>query len=328
VIVVTGASSGIGRATARLAARRGATVVAVARSRESLEQVVKEIRAAGGRAIAVEADVCELEQVEEVARQALGYFGRIDTWVNDAGVSIYGRCDEVRLDDARQLFEVNYWGTVHGCRVAVEGMRQHGGTLINVGSVLSDRAIPLQGHDCASKHAIKAYTDALRMELERDRVPIVVTLVKPSSIATPYPRHAKRYREAQPRLPSRLYAPSVVAEAILDAARRPRRDVTVGPGGLLRVLAVAAPRCLDRFMERALFPTQRGGVAPGAQRSNLHESVPETDREEGCYPHRRVRRSRGRNAATRHPLALAVLGVGAGLLLAARGRGWRTHARA
>src|SRR5690348_15497520 len=184
VIVITGASSGIDLATAREAARRGAKVVLASRNAEELRQITDEIRAAGGSAISVAADVAEPDAVERIGESAAREFGGVDTWVNNAGVSIYGKLTDIPLADKRRLLDVNFWGVVNGCRTAVRLMRDHGGTIINVGSEVSDRAIPLQGIYSASKHAVKGYTDALRMELEHEELPIFVTLVKPSAIDT------------------------------------------------------------------------------------------------------------------------------------------------
>jgi len=186
VMVITGASSGIGLVTARMAAQHRARLVLAARSEGALRQLVEEIKAQGGEAIHVVADVGREQDVRRIAEAAIERFGSFDTWVNNAGVSIYGRVLEVSMEDHRQLFETNYWGLVHGSRVACENLKHRGGALINVGSSLSDRAIPLQGTYCASKHAVKGYTDALRMELEEEGAPISVTLIKPSAIDTPY----------------------------------------------------------------------------------------------------------------------------------------------
>ncbi|HEX8920718.1 MAG TPA: SDR family oxidoreductase, partial [Pyrinomonadaceae bacterium] len=176
IIVITGASSGIGLVTARTAARQGAKLVLAARSEDALRQLVDEIKMEGGEAISVVADVGQEQDVRRIAEAAIQRFGGFDTWVNNAGVSIYGRVLEVSMEDHRQLFETNYWGLVHGSRVAAEHLRTRGGAIINVGSSLSDRAIPLQGTYCASKHAVKGYTDVLRMELEEEDAPISVTL--------------------------------------------------------------------------------------------------------------------------------------------------------
>ncbi|HET7909734.1 MAG TPA: SDR family oxidoreductase [Nitrospira sp.] len=258
VMVITGASSGIGLVTARMAAKRGAKVVVTARNYEALEQVTDEINcdaSSGGMAAFVAADVADESGLRRVAEEAVSRFGRIDTWVNGAGVSVYGRLMDLSIDDQRRVFETNVWGVVMGCRVAVPHLR-NGGALINIGSILSDRAIPLQGIYCASKHAVKAYTDCLRMELEHDRIPIAVTLIKPYSIDTPYAEHAKNYLATEPRFPLPVYAPEIVAETILHCAEHLKRDVYVGGGAkLVAMAATLAPRLTDRMME-VLFDMQ------------------------------------------------------------------------
>jgi short-subunit dehydrogenase len=258
VLVITGASSGIGLVTARLAARQGARVVLTARNHEALQQAAEQITAdasSGGMATYMAADVSDESALRRVAEEAMSRFGRIDTWVNDAGVSIYGRLMDISLADQRRLFDTNFWGVVNGSRVAVSHLR-HGGALINIGSILSDRAIPLQGVYCASKHAVKAYTDSLRMELEHDGLPIAVTLIKPYSIDTPYAEHAKNYLATEPTFPLPVYAPEVVADAILHCAQYPTRDVYAG--GTAKVMATVAnvaPRLTDKIME-TLFDMQ------------------------------------------------------------------------
>ncbi|HEX6718380.1 MAG TPA: SDR family oxidoreductase, partial [Pyrinomonadaceae bacterium] len=258
VIVITGASSGIGLVTARMAARRGARVVLNARNEEALRRVSEEINASGGEAIYVAGDVGQSDDVQNIADEAMRRFGGFDTWVNNAAVSIYGRVLDQSLEDQRRLFETNYWGVVHGSRVACAHLRKNGGALINVGSVLSDVAIPIQGTYCATKHAVKGYTNALRLELEEEGAPISVTLIKPSTVDTPYIRHAKNLMPVEPLNPPPVYAPETVAEAILYCAEHPERDVFVGSGG--KMLAEAghhAPRLTDKLMEAAMFDLQK-----------------------------------------------------------------------
>ncbi|MDQ4061326.1 MAG: SDR family oxidoreductase [Pseudomonadota bacterium] len=259
VIVLTGASSGIGLATARMAAERGASLVLVARNEEALRRIADEIAAKGGRAIPVMADVGKEDDVERVARKAIESFGGFDSWVNGAAVAIYGTIEQVPLEDQRKLFDTNYWGVVHGSLMAVKHLRRRGGALVNVGSVLSDRAVPLQGSYSAAKHAVKGFTDALRMELERDKAPISVTLIKPSAIDTPYTEHARNHMDAPSRNPAPAYAPQLVAKAILHACEHPKRDLVVGSGGwVVAVLGNLLPRVMDRVMEAVMFDAQKG----------------------------------------------------------------------
>lgn len=258
VMVITGASSGIGLATARLAATRGARVVLTSRNERDLRVAVEEINVRGGRATHVVADVAMAEEMDRVADAALREFGGFDTWVNNAGISIYGRLTDVPMDDKRRLFETNFWGVVNGCRTAVRHFSDRGGTIINIGSVVSERAVPLQGMYSASKHAVLGYTDALRMELEHDGLPIQVTLVKPASINTPFIEHARNYMPEAPMFPPPVYAPEVVAQAILRCAERRIREVTVGGGGrMIAAMGRLAPRTTDKLMERTLYDQQK-----------------------------------------------------------------------
>jgi short-subunit dehydrogenase len=228
VVVITGASSGIGLATAETAAKEGAKVVLAARSGADLDKVAQKINSDGGEAIAVVADVGDRAQVEKIAAEAVARFGRIDTWINDAGGSIYGRLEEVSDADSRQLFETNFWGVVHGSLVALPHLKKSGGALINVGSEVSEAVVPLQGMYSASKHAVKGFTDALRIELQLEEAPVSVTLIQPTAVDTPFPQHAKNYMDKEPKLPTPMIDPYDVAKAIVKAAGHPTRDVGVG----------------------------------------------------------------------------------------------------
>ncbi|MDL5364770.1 SDR family oxidoreductase [Xanthomonas sp. NCPPB 2654] len=248
VMVITGASSGIGLCTALMAAERGAKLVLVARSRDTLDDTVRTIRDAGGEAIAVAADVAEREQLEAAAAEAIRHYGRIDTWVNNAGVAIYGKLAEVVDQDSKRLFDVNFWGVVHGSLVALPHLIASHGNLINLGSEASEAVVPLQGMYSASKHAVKGFTDALRIELEHvDKLPVSVVLIQPTAVDTPYPQHARNYMREEPTLPKPMIAPMRVAEAILHAAEHGGRDVKVG---LLAKANTAVTHMLPRLADR------------------------------------------------------------------------------
>jgi NAD(P)-dependent dehydrogenase (short-subunit alcohol dehydrogenase family) len=283
VMVITGASSGIGLATARLAAGMGARLVLTSRDAVDLEQAVERIRGDGGDATYVTGDVADLDAMKRVAATAVREFGTIDTWVNNAGVSIYGRLEEVGLMDARRLFETNYWGVVHGTLAALPHLRARGGALINLGSILSDSGYPLQGHYTASKHAVKGFTDSLRLELEQEGAPVSVTLIQPAAIDTPYPEHAKSYLGVEPTHVPPVYAPEVVARAILRSAEHPERNVLVGGGAkLFNAVERYAPRLGDRFKEATAFAGQRTD-RPVGEHDTLFGPRPGDSRERGRY---------------------------------------------
>jgi len=313
VMVVTGASSGIGLVTARRAARRGARLVLAARSEGDLQQLANEIRQEGGHAIAVGADVASEEDVQRIADTAIREFGGFDTWVNNAGVSVYGKALDVSLDDMRKVFETNFWGVVHGSRVASRHLRQQGGALINVGSEVSDQAVPLQAIYSASKHAVKGWTDALRMELEYEGAPVSVTLIKPGPIDTPYTEHAKNYLEDHPKHAPPVYDPESVADAILHAATSPVRDLFIGSGAkVVSALGKIAPRLTERMVESTIIPGTHSG-RPRHGREALHQPGGGL-RERGDYPGM-VRKSLYTRAAM-HPALTAAAAVGAGILVA------------
>lgn len=317
VILITGATSGIGLTTARMAAKQGASVVLVARNEDALRRLDAEINAAGGRVVFCAADVADESALRRAAEKAKREFGRIDTWVNNAGGSIYGRIMDVPVDDLKQLFETNVWGVVNGSRIAVECLRENGGALINLGSEVSDLAIPLQGMYSASKHAVKGFTDALRMELEADGLPVSVSLVKPTATHTPFPENAKNYLPYEPQLPQPLYAPDLVAEAILHCAQNKVRDFYVGEMAKLHsAMNHYAPGLTAKVNESMIDSMQNSGE-PAAP-----------DRQDGLYETNSDLRERGREdrfvleasiyqKASMHPLMTAGLIFGGGVAVAA-----------
>ncbi|MGB3798087.1 MAG: SDR family oxidoreductase, partial [Alteraurantiacibacter sp.] len=219
VIVITGASSGHGLCTAQMAAEKGARVMLAARDEEALKQACADIRSKGGTADYVVTDVASEEDVQRLADETIARFGGFDTWVNNAGIGVYAQVLDLRMEDHRKVFETNYWGVVHGSTIAVRHLkdRSGGGALINVGSVNSDLPSPILAYYNATKHAVKGFTDSFRIELKMNDEPVSVTLIQPSAIGTPFPQHARNTTGFQARLPEPIYAPDVVARAILDA---------------------------------------------------------------------------------------------------------------
>lgn len=251
VIVITGASSGIGLATARSAVQQGAKVVLAARSLETLNDIVNEIKAAGGQAVPVMCDVASRADIDKVAQAALAAFGRVDTWINDAGVSIYGRVDQTSEEDARRPFDTNVWGVFNGSLAALPILKRNsnGGALINLGSEASEAVVALQGVYSASKHAVKGLTDALRVEIEEvDQAPIAITLIQPTAVDTPYPEHARNYMDKEAKLPTPMVDAQKVADAILECAVTPTRSKKVGAMSVINTtIAKIAPSIGDKM---------------------------------------------------------------------------------
>jgi short-subunit dehydrogenase len=287
VIVITGATSGIGLTTARRAAKRGAKLVLVARNEDALKQLTFELSKQGADALHIVADVGIEEDMQKVADAAIERFGGFDTWVNNAGVSIFGRIDDVAMEDQRRLFQTNFWGVVHGSMAAARHLKQRkeGGAIINVGSELSDRAVPLQGMYSASKHAVKGFTDSFRVELEEEGAPISVSLIKPAAIDTMFIEHAKNYMDVEPKMPPPVYAPELVADAILHAAVTPVRDLFVGGAAkLVSSTAYFAPRLMDGVMRMAAFQQQRSNVpARARQHNSLYEPGRDLQQRQGHH---------------------------------------------
>ncbi|MDQ3584865.1 MAG: SDR family oxidoreductase [Acidobacteriota bacterium] len=316
VMVITGASSGIGLSTARMAAKQGARLVLAARSENALRQLTDEIKGQGGEAVYVVADVGQREDVQAIARKAQEAFGGFDTWVNNAGTGMYGKLEKVAIEDMRKLFETNLWGLIYGSLEAVKHLKQRGGALINIGSTVSERAIPLQGIYSASKHAVKGFTDALRMELEHEDAPISVTLVKPGAIDTPFPINAKNYLEREPQHVPPVYAPEVVADAILHCAETPVRDVFAGGGGKGNAaLGHYAPRLADLYMESSVISGTKSDKPPRPRDQNGLDRPTEHLAERGDYEGH-VAKSSLYTQASLHPVLAGAAVVGAGLVIA------------
>jgi short-subunit dehydrogenase len=285
VVVVTGASSGIGREATRMLARHGACVVLVARDEASLRDAATEVAALGGQALVAVADVADAEQVQQVADRAATRFGRIDTWVNNAGVSTYGTVEQTTIEEMRRVVEVDLLGTIHGVKAALPYLRQSGGTIINVASVAGRLPTPLLAAYSAAKHGVLGFSDALRMELDHDRAGVSVTTILPYGINTPFFNHARSKLGVMPRPTPPAYPPSAVAEAILWAAQHPTREIVVGGAGKTALLMRrVSPALVDHVMTL-------GGLAFRMQKSdrpddgvdNLYAPVPNSGAVEGDY---------------------------------------------
>lgn len=279
VIVLTGATSGIGLLTARGAAKAGAKLVLAARDEESLQTLVDEIKASGGEAIFHVTDVGDEQQVRALSEAAQAHFGGFDTWINNAGMAIYGRMRDIPSEDHRRLFDTNFWGMVYGSLEAARHFRERGtngefaGNIINLGSTVSDRALPVQSMYSVSKHAVKGFTDALRMELEHEKLPVALCLIKPAAINTPFPQHARNYMEQEPTLPPPIYAPELVAEAILKCVVAPQRDLFVGGSAkMLSMLGQFAPGLGDFLLLKGRIFEQQTKDEPARNRpDSLYE---------------------------------------------------------
>lgn len=316
VIVVTGGSSGIGLAAARRAAEKGARLVLAARNTEALAKIKTDLEALGTGVEYVTADVGDRDDVRRITRAAVERFGGFDTWINDAGAATYGKIVDTPVEDMRQVFETNFWGVVHGSLEAIEHLRTRpgGGKLINLGSVLSDFAIPEQGPYVSSKHAVKGFTHSLRIEMEQMRLPVSVTLIKPSAIATPYKDHARNLMDKPATLPQPLYGPNVAADAILYACQHDVRDLTVGFAGRgQQMFQQYLPGVADGMF--ALFGSMMQKDDRPQEELNREGNLytPEPDGEERS-DNRFVRNWSAYTAAQTHPRTTAALAVVGGLL--------------
>ncbi|MEU6328543.1 SDR family oxidoreductase [Streptomyces sp. NPDC047049] len=326
-VVITGASAGIGRATALLFAERGANVVLLARGTTGLDAAAAEVEALGGRALAIPTDVADHAQVEAAAQAAEEAFGPIDVWVNNGFVSVFAPFTEIEPDEYRRVTEVTYLGFVNGTRAALQRMLpRNRGTIVQVGSALGERSVPLQSAYCGAKHAINGFTSSLRTELLHQGSKVSVTLVKMPAVNTPQfawvlsrlPRHP------QPVAP--IYQPEVAARAIVHAAGHPhRKQYAIGASTLATVLAnKLAPALLDRYLARTGFDSQQTDEpAPAHRPSNLWEPMDGEDGHDhgahGTFDDHAVARSPV-TALARHPapVAGALLGLGLGAVALTR----------
>jgi NAD(P)-dependent dehydrogenase (short-subunit alcohol dehydrogenase family) len=313
VVGITGASSGVGRATARAFALQGATVGLLARGEEALAATAREVEALGGRALVLACDVADPEAVdaavEEIERQ-----GEIDIWVNNAMASVFAPVWEIGAAEYRRLTEVTYLGVVYGTLSALRRMRERDrGTIVQVGSALAYRGIPLQSGYCACKHAIQGFTESLRCELMHDGSAVRVTMVQLPALNTP------QFDVVRSRLPRRpqpvppIYQPEVAARAIVTAARHPaRREWWVGASTAFTMIGNAlAPGVADRYLARTGFDSQQtDSPEPPDRPDNLFEPVPGPRDAHGDFDER----AHGRSlqwALTRHRRVAGWLGFGA-----------------
>ncbi len=286
VVAVVGASSGIGRETALRFAKKGAKVVVSARSQPGLESLVDEIRREGGEATAIAADVSNFEQVKAIADKAVEQYGRLDTWVHNAAVELYAYFEQTTPEEFKRLIDVNLMGQVYGAMAALPHLKREGrGALIHVSSVEAKRALPLQSAYAAAKHGIDGFLESLRVELMHEKVPISVTNVMPATINTPLFNKARTKLGVKPVGVPPLYQPSLVANAILDVAEHPKREVVVGDAGKMILLAQRiSPKLVDAYMERTAFQAQRTNEPKSEDApDNLFEPLPDYNTIEGDF---------------------------------------------
>ncbi len=271
VVVVTGASSGVGRAIARASGEQGAKVALIARAEEGLRVAAREVDAAGGESLVLPLDVADAEAIDGAAAAIVARFGRIDIWVNDAMVSVLAPISAMRADEFRRVTEVNYLGTVHGTLAALRYMRpRNAGLIVQIGSALSYRSIPLQSAYCASKAAIRGFTDSLRSELLHEKSDVCVTMLQLPAVNTPQFEvlRNKLGQHARPVPPT--YQPEVIARAFLYAALHPSREMWIG---WRTVNAIIGQRCipgiLDRYLARMAWGAQLTASLPPTTEDNL-----------------------------------------------------------
>jgi len=277
VVVVTGASSGVGRACVREFAARGARLVLIARSEEGLAAAADEVRRAGSEALVVPLDLADSDAVERAAALAEERFGRIDTWVNNAMVSVFSPVSEMTAEEYRRITDVTYLGTVYGTLAALRRMRPRDeGTIIQIGSALAYRSIPLQSGYCAAKSAVRGFTDSLRSELVHDKSRIRVSMLQLPAVNTPQfdVVRSRLPRKAQPVPP--IYSPEMIARAVVWTAEHPVREMVIGGSALQAILGQKLiPGLLDRYLGGTGYDAQQTAQPVDADRQdNLYHPVP------------------------------------------------------
>jgi NAD(P)-dependent dehydrogenase (short-subunit alcohol dehydrogenase family) len=329
VVVVTGASGGIGRATAVAFGRRGARVALLARGETGLEAAAQDVRDAGGEALPIEVDVADPDAVERAAQQAEADLGPVSTWVNVAFVSVFAPLGEISAEEFRRVTEVSYLGYVYGTMSALRLMRpRNAGTIVHVGSALAYRGVPLQSAYCGAKHAIQGFHESLRCELLHEKSGIDVTMVQMPAVNTPQFSWvlSRLPRQAQPVAP--IYQPEIAANAVVYAAEHPgRREYWVGGSTVGTLLANAvAPGLLDRYLARTGFSAQQtADPRSSEQPSNLWNPADGADGEDygshGIFDAKAHSRSPQVWASQHHGVLGAVAaGAGAALGLTRRRR--------
>ncbi|HYE16730.1 MAG TPA: SDR family oxidoreductase [Pyrinomonadaceae bacterium] len=277
VVVITGASAGVGRAVARAFAREGAHIGLLARGRDGLEGARRDVEELGGRALVVQADVADAEAVERAAEAVENEFGPIGIWINNAMVSVFAPVKEMKPEEYRRVTEVTYLGYVYGTLAALKRMLPRDrGVIVQVGSALAYRGIPLQSAYCAAKHAIQGFHDSLRSELIHDRSNVRVTMVQLPAMNTPQFGWVKSRLPQKPQPVPPIYQPEVGAEAVLFAARNDRREMYVGYPTVEAIVGdKIAPGFADKYLAKYVYAAQQTEEpVESDRRDNLWESVP------------------------------------------------------
>jgi NADP-dependent 3-hydroxy acid dehydrogenase YdfG len=277
VVVVAGASSGVGRAIARAFGAAGAKVGLIARTREALENAAREIQQAGGEPLVLPLDVAEAPAVEKAAAHVVERWGRIDTWVNSAMVSVFSPVSQMRADEYRRVTDVNYLGTVHGTLAALKYMRaQRSGTVLQIGSALAYRSVPLQSAYCATKAAIRGFTDSLRCELFHEKSPVQLCMLQLPAVNTPQFEVVRTRLPRHPKPLPPIFQPEVIAKAVLHAAEHPAREIWIGGSAVKAIVGQRlVPGLLDRYLARIGYDAQQADRPVAADRpDNVFAALP------------------------------------------------------